>query len=166
MNKRFEIGMHPLYHDIPGVLWFDGDIIARFAVQDRVAQYGPSVARDYINRFIALLTNEMPDTAAYAPGNQASKEAAKKIRGKLTGIRARVHDFISIQGSRGATGSEISEALDILPYTAKPRCSELRDAGLIVDSGMMRENKNGGKETVWVLAVDNPHQRGDNPSTL
>jgi len=161
------ICLHPHEKDMPYHIFNDGVKIASFDCYGLIQRFGKEGAAKYLQDFCAVLMGKsMPDTAAYAPGNQASKEAAKKIRGKLTGIRARVHDFIAIQGSLGATGSEISEALDILPYTAKPRCSELRDAGLIVDSGMMRENKNGGKETVWILSVDNPHQRGDNPSTL
>ncbi len=89
-------------------------------------------------------------TAAYAPGNAASKEAAKKIQPKLTGIRLQVFEHIKRQVDFGATGSEIADCLDILPYTAKPRCTELRDMGLIKDSGRTRKNENRSHETVWI----------------
>lgn len=91
-----------------------------------------------------------PETAAYAPGNKASKAAAKKIEPKLHKIRGRVFDFIKQSGDVGATGSEIAYALDVLPYTAKPRCTELKDWGYIKDSGLMRNNDNEEPETVWL----------------
>ena len=100
--------------------------------------------------------HDMKKTAPYAPGNQASAEAAQKIEHKLTGIRSDVFDFIASRGASGATGDEIATGLDILPYTAKPRCTELRDAGYIVDSGSVRENRNGRNETVWKVAAQVP----------
>ena len=98
----------------------------------------------------------MTNTAPYAPGNTASMEAAQNIQHKLRGVRAKVYDYICISGSHGATGSEISKNLDILLYTAKPRCSELKDSKYIYDSGRMRKNDNGSNETVWVACQDVP----------
>ena len=93
---------------------------------------------------------QMSDTAPIARGNEASRQAADSIQHKLDGIRARVFEHIVRQGARGATGSEISDCLDILPYTAKPRCTELKDAGYIRDSGNLRKNGHDRNETVWV----------------
>jgi len=94
----------------------------------------------------------MKPTAPYAPGNEASREAAHAIERKLTGTRNRVLTFIAGRGDHGATGTEIATALDILPYTAKPRCTELKQAGYIIDSGRMRDNTTGSGETVWCVA--------------
>lgn len=96
----------------------------------------------------------MRNSAPYAPNNQASKMAAQAIQPKLTGARKKVYDCIVFCALRGATGSEIADALNMLPYTAKPRCSELRDAGLIVDSGQTRLNKVGSHETIWIKAPE------------
>lgn len=96
-------------------------------------------------------SKQMPDTAAFAKGNTASKQAAGRIRSNLTGMRATVYGFIVMQGEYGATGSEVAEALDMLLYTAKPRCTELAQAGFIVDSGKLRQNSNKRNETVWIL---------------
>ena len=93
---------------------------------------------------------DLRDTAPYAKGNSASRQAAEGIQHKLTGIRGQVYAYIVRMGSHGATGSQIAEALDILPYTAKPRCSELRDAGHIFDTGKTRKNSNNKAETVWM----------------
>jgi hypothetical protein len=95
------------------------------------------------------ISHGLKDTAPYARGSDASKEVAQKIRSKLSGIRLNVFEYIKSMGVNGATGSEIAEALDILPYTAKPRCTELAQAGYIVNSGKLRHNKNKRNETVW-----------------
>lgn len=95
----------------------------------------------------------MPETAPHAPGNTASKAAAKKIRPLLSGIRLDVFRVIQGAGMAGLTGSQIAAQLGINLYTAKPRCTELRDAGYIRDSGGTRPNSHGNDETVWVPVV-------------
>lgn len=90
----------------------------------------------------------MPDTAPFSNGT-TSKEAAKKVELSLTDLRLRVLECISSSGM-GRTGSEIADLLNINLYTAKPRCTELRDAGYIVDSGSVRKNVHGNNEIVWV----------------
>lgn len=91
-------------------------------------------------------------SAPYAPGNKASRAAADKIAPKTPVIRQRVFDYIKQQQGRGATGSEIAAALNVLPYTAKPRCTELAEDGYIVDTGTTRENSRGNAETVWKVS--------------
>ncbi len=99
---------------------------------------------------------QFPESAPYAPGNEASRQAADGIHHQLDGIRADVFDYIISSGAEGATGSEIADSLDILPYTAKPRCTELKDAGYIVDSHLLRKNSNDRNETVWVAVKNWP----------
>jgi hypothetical protein len=53
----------------------------------------------------------------------------------------------------GATADEIAEALRRTPFTVRPRCSELLRRGLIVDSGLRRENTSGKKAIVWVAST-------------
>lgn len=104
-----------------------------------------------IREVLIATKGQMPSTAGYK-NKTTSKEAAKKIEPKLSGLRADVLGYIIKQGDTGATGTEISKALGMLLYTAKPRCSELRDGGLIVDSGRTRDNGNGSPEIVWIAA--------------
>lgn len=99
----------------------------------------------------------MQQTAPYAPNNKASREAAEKIAPKTPIIRQRVFDYIKQCHDRGATGTEIANALDVLPYTAKPRCTELAEDGYIVDTGTTRNNARGNAETVWKVS---PQGRG------
>jgi hypothetical protein len=101
----------------------------------------------------------MNTAAPYAPNNTASMQAAYEISEKLTGIRASVFRYIKSCGEYGATGSEIATALSVLPYTAKPRCTELRDWGFIKDSGNLRLNRNKRNETVWVFCSDAPEKK-------
>lgn len=92
----------------------------------------------------------MSESAPYS-NKTTSKKAAKKIKHKLAGKREQVYHYIKSQGICGATGSEIAQGCDMLLYTAKPRCTELRDAEYIEDSGTTRENENGSDEIVWVV---------------
>lgn len=98
---------------------------------------------------------DLPKTAPFASGNDASRQAARSVYHQLEGIRADVFDLIVSRGTEGATGEEIAETLNILPYTAKPRCTELKDAGYIFAAGL-RRNSNGRNETVWVAAAKFP----------
>lgn len=93
---------------------------------------------------------DLPKTAPYS-NKTTSKAAAKKIECRLNGKRKEVYDFIKASGERGATGSEVAKGAGILLYTAKPRCTELRDGGYIIDSGKTRPNDVGSQEIVWVL---------------
>lgn len=89
-------------------------------------------------------------TAGYSEGT-ASKEVAKKIAPRLTGLRLKVLEAIRQAGAAGITGSEISEKLGIFLYTAKPRCSELHQAGYILKCGL-RDNGRKNSEVIWKAA--------------
>lgn len=100
---------------------------------------------------------DLPKTAPYAPSNEASRQAATGIQHQLDGLRAEVFDNIISMGGHGATGTEISEITGISILTVRPRVSELRDAGYIVDSGAMRKlDDDSNNETVWLVAVGYP----------
>lgn len=107
----------------------------------------------------------MSKSAPYAAGNTASMQAAERVQHQLEGIRADVFEFIVSRKTLGATGYEICCAFGLLTNTAKPRCTELKDAGYIVDSGLLRKNENGRNETVWVAAQNWPKGAWKKPST-
>ncbi len=99
----------------------------------------------------------LPETAPYAPGNEASREAASGIHHQLDGIRADVFNLIISRAGHGATGTEISNSTGISLLTVRPRCSELKEAGYIVDSGAVRKDySEGNNETVWLVAAGYP----------
>jgi len=100
---------------------------------------------------------DMSTSAPFARGNEASRQAAEAIGHQLTGIRGKVFDHIVSRATFGATCDEISRATGQLRENVRPRCSELKDAGFIKDSGELRKNVNNGKdETVWVALPDWP----------
>lgn len=98
----------------------------------------------------------LPETAPFAAGNEASRQAADGIQHQLEGIRALVFDLIVSRETLGATNSEIAALLDMSRDNTQPRSSELKEAGYILDSGMMRKNANEKNETVWVAAKSYP----------
>jgi hypothetical protein len=53
-------------------------------------------------------------------------------------------------GPEGATGDEIAERLDWEKFRVRPRTSELRVAGKIVDSGKRRKSAAGISSIVWI----------------
>lgn len=108
------------------------------------------------------MTHNLPDTAPVAKNNSARREARKKIAPQVPTIRQRVFDYIRLRGGYGATGSEIAADLNILPYTAKPRCTELAEDGYVMDSHTTRSNARGNAETVWKIT---PHGRGVEDAT-
>ena len=90
--------------------------------------------------------------APYAPGSATSQAAAAAIAGDAKIIRQRVLRFVKSRREHGATDFEIAETLGISSDTARPRRVELRDAGLIVDSGRTRPTRSGHPATVWIVS--------------
>lgn len=52
----------------------------------------------------------------------------------------------------GATPDEIAYAIKHSPFTVRPRCSELKRAGVLRDTLERRENTSGRRAAVLVLA--------------
>ncbi|MGE3333645.1 MAG: hypothetical protein AB7I36_08375 [Rhodospirillaceae bacterium] len=79
-----------------------------------------------------------------------SFEAACAIQPKASVIRERVLEEIKRLGALGGTPSEIAPRIKELLLNVRPRCTELRAAGAIKDSGKRRRNGRGKNEIVWV----------------
>lgn len=95
----------------------------------------------------------MSDTYPSAPGHRGvdtSVAAARALElsvGQLQRIALRA---IRAAGSRGLTTHELAEAVKIHRDSIQPRTSELRERGLIRDSGGRRQNITGKNAIVWV----------------
>lgn len=100
-----------------------------------------------------------------SPGFQkpeTSIEAAEAIAPELKRLQAMVLGAIEEAGSFGRTADEVATRLELTPFTARPRCTELRELGLIEDSGFRRENTSGRRATVWVAKTNKQHtNKGD-----
>ncbi len=95
-------------------------------------------------------TPQNPPTAPHVAGSETSKAAAEQITPHVSWLQGIVLEFIRYRGAYGATDAEIVEELETDPSTARPRRVELRDAGLIVDSGCTRPSPSKHPMTVWV----------------
>lgn len=84
---------------------------------------------------------------------ETSIEAAETIAPRLKHLQAMVLGAIAEAGDHGRTADEVAVRLDLTPFTARPRCTELRELKLIEDSGFRRENESGRKAIVWVAVT-------------
>jgi len=95
----------------------------------------------------------MNDTYPSVPGHRGvdtSIAAARSLElsvGQLQRIALRA---IRAAGSRGLTTHELAAVVKIHRDSIQPRTSELRERGLIRDSGGRRQNATGKYAIVWV----------------
>ena len=91
-----------------------------------------------------------------APGHQdtdASKAAAESMVGTAATLRKKVYAVIYGSAGKGMTAEEVSSKLGLAgPHKTTPRISELRNKGMITDTGKRRENSSGRSAIVWVAA--------------
>jgi hypothetical protein len=83
-------------------------------------------------------------------GVDTSIAAAEAIDFNLPRLQKAVLAVIRGAGSRGATCDEIAQALGWVRWRVRPRTSELRRDGKIVDSGARRKSMAGVASIVWV----------------
>ncbi|MGD9539065.1 MAG: hypothetical protein AB7P52_17670 [Alphaproteobacteria bacterium] len=79
----------------------------------------------------------------------ARRAAAEAIAPDLPRLRRLVLGAIREAGAAGLTADECAVRLKLSPFTTRPRCTELKEAGLIKDSGRRRKNRSGHGATVW-----------------
>ena len=94
--------------------------------------------------------NSYPSTPGYR-NQETSRQAALDFADKAPTIQSRVLQSIKECGRwYGATPSEVALALDIPEVNVRPRFTELKLKGLIVDSGDRRLSSYGKQQIVWV----------------
>jgi hypothetical protein len=89
--------------------------------------------------------------APYVAGSETSKQAAAAIGPRLSELQRQVLHYVRGQGERGATDEEIQLVTGMRPDTARARRCELRDKGLLIDSGKRRSTTSGRAAVVWVV---------------
>lgn len=82
--------------------------------------------------------------------SDTSREAAATVRAKAPALRTAVLGYVTGRGEQGATNEEVSVAMGIKLQTVCPRMFELREAGVVVDSGTRRKTESGRDAVVWV----------------
>jgi predicted ArsR family transcriptional regulator len=83
-------------------------------------------------------------------GTDTSIEAAEKIEVRAGSMRAQVLDYLT-KAPAPRSADEIAAALGHDMLAIRPRITELRKAGMIVDSGERGKNKSGRKAILWEL---------------
>ena len=94
--------------------------------------------------------NPLPQLWTDAPhnGTDTSRDAAHAIRKHLPAIESRV--LVHLSGmANGATNDELEVVLGLIGSTVRPRIVELRDRGLVRDSGKRRPTRTGRNAIVW-----------------
>lgn len=97
-------------------------------------------------------------------GNARSEDANAATHGRKEKDRARIYAFVQGRGRYGAIRDDVVVALDMLPQTVYPRCSELVRDGDLVKTGERRLTSRGKCQadvlitrTVW--AAQKPVQQ-------
>lgn len=85
-------------------------------------------------------------------GTATSNAAAESMRGKTGQIRQQILDLIVSRRWVGVTADQIEQETEIGGNTVRPRLVELRELGLIKDSGHVRKTRSGRSAVVWVPA--------------
>ncbi len=88
----------------------------------------------------------------FASGSDTSEAAAVSMSGHAPTLRTRTLLEITARGSMGLTCAELEDRLTLRHQTASARVWELRQMGLLVDSGQRRRTASGRSAVVWVAA--------------
>jgi predicted ArsR family transcriptional regulator len=71
--------------------------------------------------------------------HEAAKSRAKTLRQKALEVLAGLE----------LTADEIAERMGETPFSIRPRITELKSRGLILDTGLRRRNASGERAKVW-----------------
>jgi DNA-binding MarR family transcriptional regulator len=88
-----------------------------------------------------------------APGHRGvdtSIAASEALAPKLGNLQSMALSALKDAGLHGYTADELADRLKMDRYSIQPRTSELKQKGLIRDSGQRRPNCSGKLAIVWV----------------
>jgi biotin operon repressor len=80
-----------------------------------------------------------------------SRDAADGIAPRARAIRKAVLDYLTI-APRPRSTEEIAAAVGVIYASVQPRLSELRNDGLVIDSGARGTSRYGKKCILWQIA--------------
>jgi hypothetical protein len=120
--------------------------------------FGGSLMGSQFNLFDA--SNDQATRSRYPkiPGSKAGSGPSAAAARIMAGIAPTLRDKAMAElqqpqnASGGLTADEIAAAINSTEFAVRPRISELRRAGAIVDSGKRRTNRSGVNATVWRIA--------------
>ena len=100
------------------------------------------------------MTDQLNITFPPHQAAETSREAARQIAGDVNALQRRVLDVLKRFGAFGCTDRELENATGLIGSTLRPRRCELREKGLIRDSGKRRPTPSGRPAIVWVVTKD------------
>ena len=92
----------------------------------------------------------MSRAAPSAYGSATSEAAARSIAQHMPELRLRVWCAVELAGWAGITAEELESACEMPGNTVRPRLVELREDGLVMDSGRTRRTESGRSATIYV----------------
>lgn len=95
----------------------------------------------------------LPPTVPHVSGSPTSRAAADSMRRPASGMRVRVLELIANFGSYGLTCEDVERLLQMRHQTAGPRIKELKDVGLVIDTGRTRPTSSGRQAAVYVASA-------------
>ena len=90
-----------------------------------------------------------PPDPPFPHGSETARLAAEAIAPHAPILRDRVLAFIASRGPDGAIDEEVALGLRIRESTARARRVELRDLGIVINSGQVRPTTSGRLAVVW-----------------
>lgn len=90
------------------------------------------------------------DSPAPSVALDTRRQAHQDSKIHAGGQRQSILRFIRRRGRLGSTDAEAAAATGLIIDSARARRVELRDAGLVIDSGNRRPSPSGRQSTVWV----------------
>jgi len=91
--------------------------------------------------------------APFVKGSDTSEAAADSIHEHLGKLQAGVYQEIYRRGTWGRTCDEVEDRLHMRHQTASARIKELKDKGLIFDTGERRLTRSGSPAAVYVATA-------------
>jgi DNA-directed RNA polymerase specialized sigma24 family protein len=79
----------------------------------------------------------------YAKGSDTSREAAEAMRVRVEILRKGVHLAYIMAGFEGMTPDECAKLLKVSVLAVRPRCTELKKAGILEPTGERKKNRSG-----------------------
>jgi hypothetical protein len=103
---------------------------------------------------------DRPEPPAVPDWTNTRRQAYDRIGPVAGRIAAQVFATIYTAGSAGLIDEEVAAALGMKESTTRARRVELRDAGLVIDSGRRRRTSSGRAAAVWVCVATDAIARG------
>lgn len=93
-----------------------------------------------------------PETPGFKGSSGTGREAAEYYAGQVNGRRLQVMDGLRSLGV--ATAEQIAAKIDLHWYLVRPRLSECKALGLVVETGERGKGALGGKVNTWRLLTE------------